>query len=174
MQRFARTVVEHRQFQPVVMGIIILASLLVGLETYPNLRASYGQFFHFLDLTIQALFTIEISVRILAYGNKPLAFFRSVWNVFDFAVTAFFYLPFGGSFTSVLRLVRILRVLRLVTALKITAACRRSHKEYSVNWVRRSPSFCPVLYFRDHREYGIRQTRSSSFRRPGQVHDYPF
>ncbi len=74
MQRYARAIVEHRQFQPIVMGIILLASLLVGLETYPSLRASYGQMFHVLDLTIQILFTIEIAVRILAYGNKPLAF----------------------------------------------------------------------------------------------------
>ncbi len=37
--------------------------------------------------------------------------------MFDFGVTAFFYLPFGGSFASVLRLVRILRVLRLITAI---------------------------------------------------------
>jgi len=117
MYALARLITSHRRFQPAVMVIILLASLLVGLETYPSLYEPNKHLFGFLDHTIQALFTLEIILRILSYGNKPFAFFRSAWNIFDFAITAFFYLPFGGSFASVLRLIRILRVFRLITAL---------------------------------------------------------
>lgn len=104
-------------FQRFIIGIIILAGILVGLETYPAIHDKYLQTFRIADIIIQAIFTIEITIRILAYGSKPLNFFKSAGNVFDFLVTALFYIPIGGPYAAALRLVRILRVLRLVTAL---------------------------------------------------------
>jgi voltage-gated sodium channel len=103
-------------FQRFIIGVIIFAAILVGIETYPQLYNRYHGILRFADLLIQGIFTIEILIRIFAYGKKPLLFFKSGSNIFDFLITAFFYLPFGGTFASVLRLVRILRVLRLITA----------------------------------------------------------
>lgn len=53
----------------------------------------------------------------MAFGKRPLAFFKSSNNVIDFVITAVFYVPFGGSYAAVFRLVRIIRVFRLITAL---------------------------------------------------------
>lgn len=117
MQPFALRITKSDVFQNFIMLVIVFASLLVGLETSNSLMITYKSGFHFLDLVIQITFTIEIILRILAFGKQPLLFFKSGWNVFDFIVTTAFYLPFGGPYTSVLRLVRILRVFRLVTAL---------------------------------------------------------
>lgn len=108
---------SSRRFQNLILAVIILSAVLVGLETYRSLYLSYYSIFHSLDLAVQAIFTIEIIIRILAYGKKPLSFFKSANNNFDFIITALFYLPFGGAFASVFRLVRIFRVLRLITAL---------------------------------------------------------
>lgn len=108
---------DGKRFQNFIMGVILAASVLVGLETYPALYNAYRPLFHSLDLVIQAIFTIEILLRILAFGKKPQNFFRSGQNIFDFTITALFYLPFGGAFVSIFRLVRIFRIFRLFTAL---------------------------------------------------------
>ena len=93
------------------------ASVMIGLETLPDFHLRYLSVFQFLEYVIQIIFTIEIIIRVAAHGDRPFNFFKSGWNTFDFMVTAMFYLPFGGPFASVLRLVRIFRVFRLVTAL---------------------------------------------------------
>lgn len=93
------------------------SAVLVGLETYKTLYDQYKSVFTVLDYTIQGIFTIEIILRILAYGRRPYNFFKSANNIFDFLITALFYLPFGGPYASVLRLVRIFRIFRLFTAL---------------------------------------------------------
>lgn len=108
---------QSKSFQNAITLIIIVASILVGLETYPNIIASNASLFKFLDYAIQAVFTVEILLRILAHGKKPFQFFKSASNWFDFIVTGLFYLPFGGSFVAVFRLVRVFRIFRLFTAL---------------------------------------------------------
>jgi len=117
MHRIAQKITNHPIFSPVVMAIIIVASILVGLETVPSLVSRYDHIFTMTSYAVQALFTIEVGLRIMAEGRKPWNFFRSGWNVFDFMVTAIFYLPFDGHYASVLRLVRIFRVFRVVSAL---------------------------------------------------------
>lgn len=117
MQKFAHMVTQTRTFQYGVMAVIFVASVMIGLETVPAIHHTYAGLFLTIDRLIQAIFTIEIMLRIMAFGNKPFQFFRSEWNVFDFIVTASMYLPFAGPYASVLRLLRVLRVFRLVTAL---------------------------------------------------------
>lgn len=104
-------------FQRFIILVIILAGVLVGFETYPDIHNQYLKEFRIADLIIQGIFTVEIIIRILAYGRRPLNFFKSVNNVVDFIITALFYIPLGGAYAAVLRLVRIIRVLRLITAL---------------------------------------------------------
>lgn len=104
-------------FQRFIIGIIVLAALLVGLETYHEIHDKYLPTFRMVDIVLQGIFTLEIIIRILAYGKHPIRFFKSTANNLDFIITAVFYLPFGGAYASVFRLVRIIRVLRLITAI---------------------------------------------------------
>jgi voltage-gated sodium channel len=113
---FAR-IANNPIFQRFVVGVIVVSGVLVGLETYPNLYSQYKATFKAVDYVIQGIFTIEIIVRILAYGRNPLKFFTHANNVIDFLITALFYVPFGGAYASVFRLIRIIRIFRLVTAL---------------------------------------------------------
>ena len=117
MQKTIQDITQSKFFQNFITSVILIASILVGLETYPGITTQHSSLFHFLDYIVQAIFTIEIIMRILAYGNKPLQFFSSGPNLFDFLVTGLFYLPFGGPFVAVLRLVRVFRIFRLFTAL---------------------------------------------------------
>jgi len=96
--------------------VIGLASLLVGLETFDELATEHKAVFSQLDSLLLAIFTVEVAIRMLAYGGRPWAFFKEPWNVFDFLTVAIFYLPFIGSEVAILRLARVVRMLRLIRA----------------------------------------------------------
>jgi voltage-gated sodium channel len=114
---FFAQIASSPKFQNFIIATIVLAGILVGIETYQDLHKQYIQYFKIADMFVQGVFTIEIIIRILAFGNKPFNFFKSASNVVDFIITALIYIPLGGSYAAVLRLVRIVRVLRLITAL---------------------------------------------------------
>src|SRR5690606_7410906 len=97
--------------------VIVLAGVLVGLETYPSLVERYHSALHIGDQIILWIFVVEIVVKMAAEGNKPWRYFLDPWNVFDFVIVSACFLPFEGNAVTVLRLLRLLRVLKLVKAL---------------------------------------------------------
>lgn len=117
MTSFCQRIVSARWFQPLILGVILAAGVLVGLETSSQLRQGYGAWFKGLDALILAIFVGEIGLKLGAHGRQPWRFFRDPWNSFDFAIVAACLLPLNGHYLAVLRLARVLRVLRLVTAL---------------------------------------------------------
>lgn len=116
MQAFCQRLLASAAFQRSVLGLILLAGLLVGLETHAGLIAHFGDLLHAVDRIVLGLFVVELVVRIGACGTQPWRFFRVPWNVFDFAIVAVCVLPLQAEYSAVLRLARVLRVLRLITA----------------------------------------------------------
>jgi voltage-gated sodium channel len=117
MSQFAKRIVDSKPFRAVIIAIILLAGVLAGVETSAAMRAQHGALLHALDVTVLAIFILEIVLKLVSHGRRPLDYFRDGWNVFDFTIVALCVLPVGGPFAAVLRLVRTLRLLRLVTAL---------------------------------------------------------
>ena len=117
MTEFFRKIVDSKLFQYFIVGVILGAGVVVGLETYPGIVENSGGLLHLLDRIILYIFVIEILFKIAAKGSKPWEFFYDGWNVFDFIIVAVCFLPVGGAYIAVLRLARILRVFRLVSAL---------------------------------------------------------
>jgi voltage-gated sodium channel len=115
VSELARRVADNRYFQDGVLGVILLTAILIGVETSEPLVAQYRGLFHWAEVVIQAIFVIEIAIRLLACWPRPLRFFTDGWNVFDFAVVAASLLPQAGTFAVVARLARLLRVTRLVS-----------------------------------------------------------
>lgn len=91
--------------------LILLNAVILGLETYPAVMATWGPLLMALDTAILAVFVMEIALRLLARGWR---FFTDPWGVFDFIVVGIALVPATGQF-SVLRALRILRVLRILT-----------------------------------------------------------
>jgi voltage-gated sodium channel len=116
MQTFCLKIVESKGFQRAVLGVILFAGVLVGLETSATLMAQAGGVLHAIDRVVLAFFVVELALRIGACGTRPWKFFSDGWNVFDFVIVAVCLLPVQAEFAAVLRLVRVLRVLRLITA----------------------------------------------------------
>jgi voltage-gated sodium channel len=112
-----RRVVDSNRFHNIITLVILLAALLVGVETYPSVVARHGHILHALDKVVLGVFILEIVLKMGAEGRRPWRFFHDPWNVFDFVIVAAAFMPMGSQYVTVLRLARLLRVLRLVHAL---------------------------------------------------------
>jgi voltage-gated sodium channel len=94
-----------------IMAVILFNAVLLGMETSPALMADFGGILRALDRACLAIFTVEIVLKLVAFGPR---FFRSGWNVFDFAIVGLSLVP-GAQTFSVLRALRILRLLRVIS-----------------------------------------------------------
>ncbi|MEM9415021.1 MAG: ion transporter [Planctomycetota bacterium] len=103
-------------FQNTVLVLILLAAVLVGLETYPSVMDRHGDLLHLLDKVVLWLFAIEAALKMAQHGKHWYRYFQDPWNVFDFIIVAVCFLPVNTQYAAVLRLARIMRALRLVTA----------------------------------------------------------
>jgi len=109
--------VESNAFANTILGLILLAALLVGLETYPSLMERYGRVIHTTDTLVIWLFALEAALKIMSGGKRWYRYFTDPWNIFDFTIVVVCFLPVDAQYAQVLRLARVLRALRLVTAI---------------------------------------------------------
>ncbi|MFS0723137.1 ion transporter [Paenibacillus sp. 1P07SE] len=111
IRSFIRELVEHRYFQPAVIGIILLNGIIIVLETYyvghPLLFA--------LDRIIIWIFVLEMVLKTVGLG--PKTYLSDRWHRFDFAIVAASLIFYSTPFVSVLRLVRVLRLIRMIPAI---------------------------------------------------------
>jgi len=112
---FAR-IADDRRFQNLILGFILLAGILAGVETSRTVMAAAGDVLHVVDKIVLAVFVVELLIKLGAVGWNPRAFFRDPWNLFDFVIVAVAFLPLEGSSVAVLRVARLLRFLRLIRA----------------------------------------------------------
>ena len=118
MSAICKSIVETKLFNNFILGVILLAGVVVGCQTYPELENQYGSLLTGLDRFILGIFVLEIILKMVAQGNRPWNYFKDPWNVFDFVIVVACLIPTdSGNFAAVLRLARVLRVLRLVTAI---------------------------------------------------------
>ncbi|SDG40192.1 voltage-gated sodium channel [Sinosporangium album] len=107
-----RQLLEHRFTQRAVVTVIVINAVTIGCETSAYLMEHVGTLLHAIDRIALAIFTVELAVRLYAYGR---AFWSDPWNWFDAIIVLVALVPASGP-TSILRSLRILRALRLVSA----------------------------------------------------------
>jgi len=103
--------VEGKIFVLFITALIMVNAVTLGLETDNDILRDYGFWLKFIDRTILIIFTIELTIKFVAYR---LGFFKSGWNIFDLLIVTIAWIPASGTL-SVLRALRILRVLRLIS-----------------------------------------------------------
>ncbi len=111
--RLAR-IVAAPWFTTVVLVVILANAVALGLETYDGIEDRFGETLDLVNDVCLGIFVIELAIRIGAYGRRPLEFFRSGWNVFDFVVIAIAFVPGVRESSTLLRLARLARVVRIV------------------------------------------------------------
>jgi voltage-gated sodium channel len=115
---FASKLVNRKEFRFFIFFLILFSAGLVGIETYSNIALPHKNLLHLLDQVVVGCFVVEISLKILSHGRKPLDYFRDPWNIFDFIIVAVCLIPAVDThFVAVLRIARILRVLRMISLL---------------------------------------------------------
>jgi len=107
-----KRLLNWRHFESIILGLIIINSLILALETSETAVRVAGQWLLLLDTLFLGIFVVELMLRLVADFR---GFWRDPWRIFDFLVVAIALLPSSGSL-SILRSLRILRVLRLVSA----------------------------------------------------------
>jgi len=99
-------------FETVVLGLIIINSVILALETSPAVMESIGGLLYAIDRLFLLIFVVELLMRLFVDFK---GFWRDPWRVFDFIVIGLALMPATGPL-AVLRSLRILRVLRLISA----------------------------------------------------------
>lgn len=111
-----KTLANNHVFELSITTIIIVNSILIGVETYID-----SPIIKMIQSVILAVFTAEIIIRFIA-ADSIKSFFTDGWNLFDLSLVIIGYLPEtmianGAAMTS-LRVLRVFRVLRLLRASK--------------------------------------------------------
>lgn len=116
IKSLCNTLCNNRIFEFTITGIIILNSILIGVETY-----EFNPVIHRIQQVILGIFTFEIVVRFVA-AKSIRSFFSDGWNIFDLSLVIIGYIPVGvfggGSGIMALRVLRVFRVLRLLRSSK--------------------------------------------------------
>ena len=116
IKKIASLIAYNKGFELFITGIIILNSVLIGVETYTdNLTVKMIQ------QGILYIFTFEILMRFIA-ARSIKEFFCDGWNVFDLTLVLIGYIPetlfASASMMTALRVLRVFRILRLLRASK--------------------------------------------------------
>lgn len=106
-----RQLVEHRNFQATVIGIILLNGLVIIAETY----FIGNRALQILDRIIVWIFVAELILKMIGLGVKR--YFSAKWNIFDFVIVTGSLIFYATPFVTVMRLLRVLRLLRMIPAI---------------------------------------------------------
>lgn len=106
--------INSEKTQIVIVALIILNALFLGAETFPWWRNNIGVGVSILDHVFIWIFLLEVVLKLFAQGFN---FFKSGWNIFDFAIVASSLIPGNGAL-SALRVLRIFRTARLFGRIK--------------------------------------------------------
>lgn len=116
IQDISKRIATNKWFEFAIIGIIIINSVLIGVETY-----TYNPNIVLVQHIILYIFTFEIAVRFIAAQNV-LIFFTNGWNIFDLTLVIIGYIPEtlvdNASMMMALRVLRVFRVLRLLRTAK--------------------------------------------------------
>lgn len=107
---------EAKWFEWSITAIILINSILIGVETYTT-----SEVITLIQKIILGLFTFEIVARFIA-ADSVKEFFKGGWNDFDLILVLIGYIPetlfANASMLMALRVLRVFRVLRLLRAAK--------------------------------------------------------
>ena len=125
ISKICQNLVLTKHFEQFWAMVIIFNTVLAATE-YHGQPASYGVFLENANIAFVALFTLELTIRIVADGRS---FFYESWNRFDFCIVIISVIGlllsvFLNTASSVVSIFRVLRLLRLTRIIKSTQEVR--------------------------------------------------
>lgn len=114
IESHAKTIAGSRVFEFCITLIIIINSILIGIQT-----SIHNDAVNTIQHIILIIFTIEIIIRFLA-ADSLKSFFTNGWNLFDLSLVLIGYIPpsvaTNASAITMIRILRTFRILRLLRA----------------------------------------------------------
>lgn len=111
-----KKIVDGRFFQNFILVVIIINSVVLGLQTVPAMNeGALGQAMAVIDMVCLAIFIVEMVLKMIAY--KFFGYFKSGWNWFDFIIILSSVLS-GLTVLSSMRILRVFRVFRSLKSLR--------------------------------------------------------
>ena len=114
MREKVKAFVDGKLFTTVVFVLILLNTIVLGIETF-KLSPELTQAFTTFNNVCIVIFVLEILLKLYAYG---FAFFKDPWNIFDTVIVLTSIMPMV-SFLSSMRALRIFRMFRALRALRM-------------------------------------------------------
>ena len=106
--------VDSDAFNVAIAGVIIVNAIVLGLETFPTVMASYGDQLILANDVSYGIFVVELILRFASYGKRPQDFFKSGWNIFDLIIIGGVWIPGVRENATLLRILRLARIARLL------------------------------------------------------------
>ena len=73
-------------FHNFILGVILLAGVVVGIQTYKDFEAEHHDLLSLVDRIILGIFVLEVVIKIMAEGKTPWNYFKDPCNIFDFSI----------------------------------------------------------------------------------------
>jgi voltage-dependent calcium channel L type alpha-1D len=125
LRHFCVRIVTSAYFDPFILVLIILSSILLAIDNpLDDPESDRNQALAIVDLIITILFFLEAALKIITYGflmNGPFSYLRNGWNILDFMIVTLSVVSLSlgdsGKFGKLkaLRTFRVLRPLRLIS-----------------------------------------------------------
>lgn len=112
-----------KNFDVILLWIILFSVVVVMLESVPELGVAYKEFFWVTEWILTVVFTIEFVLRIWI-SKKPLKYVFSLWGIIDLLSILPTYLSFilvGYHYLLVVRIFRLLRIFRILKLVRFNA-----------------------------------------------------
>ncbi len=110
-----RKFVDGKAFQNTILIVIIINSVILGLQTAPAITNAIGGVLDVLDWVCLGIFILEMLLKMVAYNF--VGYFKSIWNWFDFIIILISLLS-GLAVLSSMRILRVFRVFRSLKGLR--------------------------------------------------------
>ena len=98
---FIARVVTHKYFDPFIMTLIFISTILMAVDSPLNdPNSTLSQVLNIIDIVITSFFVLESVTKIIAYGfilNGPDSYLRISWNIMDFIIVIFSVSSFNDS-----------------------------------------------------------------------------
>lgn len=134
-KKLYRIIFEHdtragRQFDVVLLWLILFSVSVVIIESIPIVQAALFPVFYSIEWFLTILFTIEYLLRIWS-SPKPLKYIFSFWGIIDLLSVIPTYLEIFVTGTHYLLIIRIFRLLRVFRIFKLVRFNKEAQMLYS-------------------------------------------
>ena len=106
-----RKLSRHQSVFDVIMFVFIAINVLAVAMEFDGMGSDYGRALDIIQLVCLIIFTIEMLIKLAAYGHR---YFTAAWNVFDFTIVVIGWVAVGLPLVKFLSFLRVLRIVKLI------------------------------------------------------------